>query len=326
MSQGSKKVSVPGKILLSGEYAVLDGAEAVVMAVNRRAYAHLADEPQKLSPFLRAVREELAEVTAFGGVGRAAIEAARHVVVDTSRLQARDGTKLGLGSSAAATVAAAACALTTESDELRLDLVQQLAHRAHGNAQRELGGSGSGADVAACTHGGVLAVCADPQPDEPVSYRRLAWPAGAHMVVLWTGTPADTASLLARVREFRLGRRHDYDRTIARLANASDSTVQALESGQADALVSAVREGALAIAEFGKQARLDLAPKQYQKVAELAEKLGGAAKPTGAGAGDLIVAVFTDADNAQEFARKVASKKVSVLDDIAISEHGVRIE
>ena len=31
------RTSAPGKVILSGEYAVLDGAPAVVMAVDRRA-------------------------------------------------------------------------------------------------------------------------------------------------------------------------------------------------------------------------------------------------------------------------------------------------
>jgi len=41
--------SAPGKIVLSGEYAVLDGAPAIVMAVNRRARAALADVDGRVS-------------------------------------------------------------------------------------------------------------------------------------------------------------------------------------------------------------------------------------------------------------------------------------
>ena len=90
--------SAPGKIMLGGEYAVIDGAEAVLMAVDRRAVAHLENEPCRLSPFLEAAADAIARE-----VGGAAAERARRVVVDSEPLRAGD-VKLGLGSSAAATV------------------------------------------------------------------------------------------------------------------------------------------------------------------------------------------------------------------------------
>ncbi|MEY4583034.1 MAG: hypothetical protein RL701_7737, partial [Pseudomonadota bacterium] len=45
MVSGSPKlvVSAPGKLMVIGEYAVLEGAEAVVAAVDRRAYASLRE-------------------------------------------------------------------------------------------------------------------------------------------------------------------------------------------------------------------------------------------------------------------------------------------
>ncbi len=35
--------SAPGKVVLSGEYAVLDGAPAIGMAINRRARVQVTD-------------------------------------------------------------------------------------------------------------------------------------------------------------------------------------------------------------------------------------------------------------------------------------------
>ncbi|HEY3358228.1 MAG TPA: hypothetical protein VGQ83_33580, partial [Polyangia bacterium] len=89
-------VRAPGKAFVSGEYAVLHGAPAVVVAVARYAVARLAPgSVDELSPFLAAV------------VARCPAPPGTIPVVDTSALAAHDGTKLGLGSSAAATVAAA---------------------------------------------------------------------------------------------------------------------------------------------------------------------------------------------------------------------------
>ena len=74
----------PGKLVLSGAYVVLDGAPAIVAAVDRYAVADTSRAPDFVSDELRA---------AFGS------EQPPHV--DVSALRA-DGRKLGLGSSAAA--------------------------------------------------------------------------------------------------------------------------------------------------------------------------------------------------------------------------------
>src|SRR6185295_6697990 len=99
--------TAPGKLILTGEYAVLDGAPAVVVAVDRRAVARRHATPRGSSPFLVAVAEEIA---ARRGANDPAARAALEVSVDSTAFYNR-AQKLGLGSSAAVTVAATALSL-----------------------------------------------------------------------------------------------------------------------------------------------------------------------------------------------------------------------
>lgn len=326
VSPENRRISAPGKLILSGEYAVLEGAEAVTVAVSRRARAHLAETPLKeLSPFVRAVQEEMAESTAFGGIGRSALHAIRRVSVDTSALYAQDGTKLGLGSSAAATVAAAACAVMDDSGVLPRELIHGLAHRAHGLAQGPLGARGSGADVAACTYGGVLAVRMV-EDGQPVEVRSLSWPAGAHMVYVWTGQAAHSPTLVAHIRQLRIGDRRRYETVINDIATASARVIQALEQGDVAGLLAGVEAGAQAVAGLGEAASAPLIVPAHDTLAAIARDLGGAAKPTGAAGGDIAVALFDNPDAARACADAVRAKGLVVLDDMTIAETGVTID
>ncbi|HWN69456.1 MAG TPA: hypothetical protein VNM90_17565, partial [Haliangium sp.] len=161
--------SAPGKVLLAGEYAVLAGAEAVVMAINRRAVARVVapgtNEARGAagSPFLQALAQAVA---AHAGADSPAARAATMLAVDSSALRDVGGIKLGLGSSAAATVAACACALAHgQAGDVRPAAaeVHRLAHVAHGAAQSAQGARGSGADIAASVYGGILGVRLRPE-------------------------------------------------------------------------------------------------------------------------------------------------------------------
>jgi phosphomevalonate kinase len=127
--------TAPGKLILTGEYAVLDGAPALVVAVNRRVVAARQVGPRGSSPFLAAVADELA---ARGRRDAAAI--AMTIAVDSRAFYdaPRPGlapVKLGLGSSAAVTVAATALAL---GEPLDRNLVFDIAAAAHARAQQQL--------------------------------------------------------------------------------------------------------------------------------------------------------------------------------------------
>ena len=120
--------SAPGKIVLSGEYAVLDGAPAIAMAVDRRARVALADVDGGISQ-VRApgYTDEIGRFASSGGdfrwldgqvkfslvdsVWRAtdALQSGAQLIdLDTSDfIDPERHRKIGIRSSAAPTVAAA---------------------------------------------------------------------------------------------------------------------------------------------------------------------------------------------------------------------------
>ena len=136
MTQGLRVVA-PGKMLLSGSYAVLEGAPALVCAVDRYAVAREASGD--------AASAEVA--AAFGAEAPPS--------VDVSALS-RGGDKLGLGGSAAAVVAALGYRFASRGEDLGRapvrDAIFRDARRAHARVQ----GGGSGVDIAASVYGGVL--------------------------------------------------------------------------------------------------------------------------------------------------------------------------
>ena len=181
---GEPMVTAPGKLVLLGEYAVLDGFPAVVAAVNRRASGQFmpgrAPESELVDIAVRNAAEAL-------GPNREALPRGS-VLVDTSAFSL-NGTKMGIGSSAATAAVSVGAVLETAGRSVAdsTDLVFDVALAAHRAAQ---GGLGSGADVAAAVYGGLLHY--ERPAAGPASIRRLPPHAGVEMVVFSTGTPSST--------------------------------------------------------------------------------------------------------------------------------------
>jgi phosphomevalonate kinase len=307
---GSVVATAPGKLLLAGEYAVLDGGAAIVAAVDRRVVAR-AGGSGALSPFLAAAAAAVATVR---GPDSAAARAARTIVVDSGALRSGE-LKLGLGSSAAATVAAVACALAHEPEAgLDRDLVHRLAADAHAEAQGKKGARGSGADIAASTHGGVIRFvrgAATPVrlPDDLV------------LVPFFTGASADTAVLVAAVNRARQAEPRAIAEALAIIARAADDLT--LATG-ASAAIAALDACGRAVAALGEAAGLDLETAAVRAARRLSAPLGGTAKSCGAGGGDVALCAVPAGTDVTSLRESLVQAGCHPL-DLAVDLSGVDI-
>lgn len=279
------KARAPGKLVLTGAYAVLEGAPALVAAVDRHAIADGDNCVRTGSPELRAL---------FGD--------APAPKVDTSALY-EDGVKLGFGSSAAVVVAALATTFSAErlaSSEGRRELFER-AKIAHHEAQ----GGGSGADIAASTYGGLVEYrMAAPKPIART------WPSALKLQVYFAGKSAKTSELVRSVRELAGRDRTLYERVMSELCEYS---VVAAENIDDHAIfLAAAQRFARGLMRLGEAAQVPIVTPAFAELSALAEREGAAFFGAGAGGGDVAVHLSTTAVSS-EFETRALDLGLSAL-------------
>lgn len=312
--RGSPVVVAPGKLFLIGEYAVLDGAPAVVAAMSRNAVAQFVPGIDAESPFVdEAVR------AARAGIGdHAAALPAGSVLVDSAAFTLH-GKKLGLGSSAAVTVAAVGAVLELAGLAVadNRPLCFSLAERAHRAAQ---GGIGSGADVAAAVHGGLIQYRRPPGGYPVVESMRL--PPDLRLVVFAEGKPAATPDLVRAVRAFGETDPRGYAEVMRPLREQAELFVEELAAGNLAAVLETARAYGAGLMELGGRAAIEIVTPRFELASELALNLGGVAKPSGAGGGDVGIALFADSAAARTFSTRLTQLGLQLI-DVGLDSHGV---
>ncbi len=277
--------SAPGKVVLTGEYAVLDKSPAICMAVDRRARVHVEpfdrDWHRIAAPGHTNIEgrfrtrsgriEWLRGEEAFGLVdavmeGVASLpQTSLSIELDTRAFHdAVSGKKLGLGSSAALSVALLA-ALTRGTDVL------DGAMDAHRRLQQ---GAGSGVDVAAAVRGGLIEYRRQDRVITPLS-----WPAGLHYRLLWSGVPSDTRQKLSRYAAAC------YRESQEQLASAAEEIAVAWRAG-VDVL-NAFPPYIESLRRFSVDHGLGIFDAGHDRLATDAAAAGLVYKPCGAGGGDI---------------------------------------
>jgi mevalonate kinase len=311
---GTPVVIAPGKLFLIGEYAVLEEGPAVLAAINRHASAQFVPGMTAMS---KLVDEAVARAKVDIGEAAAALPPGS-VLVNTDDFS-QGGSKIGLGSSAATAVAAVgalfeSAGVTVERHREQVYAIALAAHRA---AQ---GGKGSGADVAAAVHGGLIKV--EGQKTGPPSVEPLAVPAGLHLVVFWTGEAVATTKMIEGVQSFAEAEPAAYREIMASLREIACRFVAELRAGNATGTVAAAGRYGKRLAVLGAAASLPIVTDAFSRASDLAKELGGVAKPSGAGGGDIGVAMFATPEAARLFTRAMPKPLVPL--DVDLDRLGVR--
>ena len=289
------EASAPGKLFLLGEYAVLDGAPALLAAVDRRATVTIApsddDRWHLITPGLdlddltleadgsipagvdERTRRQLRVFDAVQTVVRCS--GALSIAIDSTAFSAA-GYKLGLGSSAAVATALTAALSTAAGSSPSREDIRIFATDAHRSAQR---GAGSGGDVASSSYGGLVGYVRD---TPPIS---LVWPEELEIMAVVTGTGSSTTNLVGKVADYAARDPARYHADIARLAALAHQAQDALCS--ADDFLRLASDYFDQLVELDAHAGAGIVSEHHQRLHSLAAGLDGVFKTSGAGGGDV---------------------------------------
>jgi phosphomevalonate kinase len=286
------EVSAPGKLFVIGEYAVLHGERALVVALDAgiTARAERSRRWRVLAPDLgfEAPLEHVppdsgaALLAASVAAARDELRLAEAFTIIVRGSTAASSRKHGLGGSAASVVAilgALAAARSIDiADETTRSRLFSLALSVHRARQR---GRGSGADVAASVYGGWIDYAIG---DVTPRLSRATVPADIRIAAAWSGVASDTAGAIAAFEP------QDH---LARLRTILERFWAAVRAVDRDAML---RE----IDAYGRELESLGAGAGAERIAGLsaaARTLGWAAKGSGAVGGDCAIAIgFGDRD------------------------------
>lgn len=249
-------ISAPGKLVLAGEYAVLEGYPGLAMAVHRRVI---------LTPSQHISRSRLWDAIAQNqDVPRFKID---------SRALYEGQHKLGLGSSAAAAVCMAAF--------LRVPDIYRRALEGH---QRFSGGLGSGIDIAASYYGGLIRFQkAQATPIKPNFNSK-------SLLCVFTKKSQNTRVFLSRFLDYKSREPQDCVQLMADLG-ALSPTWESVYTNACDwrDLGKLVAVNLELLQKLSEKAKITLITPEQEKIAQIVTKYGGFSKPSGAGGGDIML-------------------------------------
>jgi len=357
------RVSAPGKLFIAGEWAILEPKNfGIVAAVNKRIFAEINESPDKniyitlkdfnlnglksvfskgKLKFSQKLTKKEEKILAFS---KTAIETTLRYLENYQpfklRIWGEVAEKIGFGFSAASTVAIIAALLKFHKKSLKKEELFKLSALSHYLAQDKIG---SGFDIAASVFGGISVyrrfdpvwlksqiekekdirkIIKKPWPGFYVE--RLNLPKNLQLLIGWTGKSALTPKMVKKIQEWKQKNQSEYKRLIFSIGKLVKELINAWKLENKEKILKLIKKNEDYLKELGKKSGVNLETKKLKKLSEIAEKLGGAGKLSGAGAGDCGIALTFDKKSANRI--KKEWKKNDILPIKAkINFSGVKI-
>lgn len=273
------KSEAPGSVILMGEYAVLHGYPAIVAAINKKIRIQLKpnnnatliihSELGKLNTSIK----NLKIVKPFEYV----LTTLLHCKIEEGceiEIQSEFSSKMGLGSSAAVTVALLIAIYQWQQKPLDLCRLFSDALKIIHQVQ----GQGSGADIAASIYGGIIEYRAKPFKVTPLTCL-------LPLVVIFSGSKTTTTSALKTLRERQQQEPDYYQNIFHALGEAANKSRELIQNRDWVTLGKLMNEAQINLQKLG------VSTPNIEKIIQALKQQSSiyGAKISGAGLGDCVI-------------------------------------
>lgn len=303
------KVSAPGKLILSGEHAVVYGKPAILTAVNRRLFISVGHySKNEIISSESSLLAKFARDFVLKALGRPKeklrIEISSEIPVGC-----------GMGSSAALAVAMTAALFKYLNWPFEKEKINQIAYE----IEKKQHGIPSGGDNTISSYGGFLWYRKETEflkIFEELKFSRLP-----KLVLINTGRPIETTGeMVAGVRKLYEGNKIKTDKILSNIEEATKQMLTGFNQVNHKLVKLAIRENEKLLEELG------VVSGSAQKTIKEIRRKGGVAKICGAGGkkkGSGIILTFLLSKKALfEITRRGALEAF----EVKLGEEGVRVE
>ena len=317
------QVSIPGKVVISGEYAVLDGAPAIVSTLKQKVNITIQKSDKNHNIYTTSVLQGVfpftmdddanvlwleADPGVFGLVLQHAFKILKPklkenlwIAVDSSEFfrTTKDGTaiKLGIGSSAAVSVGITQALSQYQAIRSSPENLLSQANSIHQGLQ---GKQGSGIDVTCCfADQGVIECTKDSVKNHTWSI--LNWPNGLHLKALTTSQYGSTNRLVANYQRASNLYPKEFNSALDQFLEITQSLSHAWKSEDVDLIIDLLRAYDVHIKKLDKIGGIGIYTQVHADIQNIASTHNVFYKPSGAGGGDIGLAFSSSLDALNDF-------------------------
>ena len=332
------QVSIPGKIVISGEYAVLDGAPAIVSTLNQKVNITIQKSDKNHNIYTTSVLQGVFPFTidddsnvvwlktdpgVFGLLLQHAFKILKPklneklcISVDSSEFfqTTKDGTavKLGIGSSAAVSVGITQA--LSQYQKIRSSSENQLT-QANSIHQALQGKQGSGIDVTCCFVDQEVIECTKDSVKNH-TWSILNWPTGLHLKVLTTSQDGSTKRLVTNYKMVSNLYPKEFKNSLDQFMDITQNLSNAWRSEDVDQIIDLLRAYDVQIKKLDKIGDIGIYTQVHADIQNIASRHNVFYKPSGAGGGDIGLAFSSSLDALSDFSDAIGTdaRNIGCLD------------
>jgi len=317
----------PGKLILLGEYAVLEGAPAIVSAVNKFAKIKIKNSTDNnfsvSAPnlnlyninFNREINESQKEklnfflnLFSFIQHKNESIKPCSIEINTDDFYFENSNQKLGLGSSAAITVGLIESIYKFNEYEIsNTEELFGIALQAHFEAQ---GKTGSGIDIASSAFGGTGIY---KKTEKKFSFKHIKIPQDLYLIPIWSGSSTSTPQFVSKTNQLKEQNKILYNKIMQELSDLSKQGCKNLKRNNTVEFLNIVDEYFHVLDKLGTNAEISIISDVHKQISKIVKSCNGFYKPSGAGGSDIGIAFTNDKNIKNDIIEKINNSQFNYI-------------